>query len=76
MSCQPWPGLTFLKACAAHERTFDDEHRAAIPQPPGGSDSPGDLPGARPVSLDRLDVVIGQWEMEATFKAGFFGPGR
>ena len=21
-------------------------------------------------------VVIGQWEMEATFKAGFFGPGR
>lgn len=38
-------------------------------------DSPGDVPTARPTSLDRLDVLIGQWEMEATFEAGYFGPG-
>jgi hypothetical protein len=39
------------------------------------ADSPGDIPGERPVSLDRLNVLVGQWEVEATFKAGFFGPG-
>ena len=38
-------------------------------------DSPGDVPAGRPMSLDRLDVLIGQWEMEATFGAGYFGPG-
>ena len=36
---------------------------------------PGDVPAERPTSLDRLDVPIGQWEMEATFEAGYFGPG-
>ena len=30
--------------------------------------SPGDIPAERPASLDRLDVLIGQWEMEATFE--------
>jgi hypothetical protein len=45
-------------------------------QTPGAhADSPADVPAERPVSLDRLDVLIGQWEMEATFEAGYFGPG-
>ena len=39
------------------------------------ADSPGDIPGERPVSLDDLNVLVGQWEMEATVNAGFFGPG-
>jgi hypothetical protein len=30
--------------------------------------SPGDIPAERPASLDRLDVLIGQWEMEAMFE--------
>ncbi len=33
-------------------------------------DSPGDIPAGRPASLGRLDALIGQWEMEATFEAG------
>jgi hypothetical protein len=37
--------------------------------------SPGDIPAERPASLARLDALIGQWEMEATFEAGYFGPG-
>jgi hypothetical protein len=37
--------------------------------------SPGDIPGVRAASLDRLNVLVGQWETEATFKAGFVGPG-
>ena len=37
-------------------------------------DSPGDIPAERPASLGRLDALIGQWEMEATFEAGYFGP--
>lgn len=40
--------------------------------PAGG---PGDIPARRPASLDRLDVLIGQWDMEASFEAGYFGPG-
>ncbi len=39
------------------------------------ADRPGDVPAARPAALDRLDVLIGQWEMEASFAAGYFGPG-
>lgn len=39
------------------------------------ADSPGDIPGERAASLDRLNVLVGQWETEATFEAGFFGPG-
>jgi hypothetical protein len=45
-------------------------------QAPGiHADSPGDVPAGRPTSLDRLDVLAGQWEMEATFEAGYFSPG-
>jgi hypothetical protein len=40
----------------------------------GHAGSPGDIPGGRPGSLDRLEVLIGQWEMAATFEAGYFGP--
>jgi hypothetical protein len=39
------------------------------------SDSPGDVPAGRPGSLDRLDVLTGEWEMQAAFDAGYFGPG-
>jgi hypothetical protein len=38
---------------------------------PGG---PGDIPAGRPAPLGRLDALIGQWEMEATFEAGYFAP--
>jgi len=37
--------------------------------------SPGDVPAGRPGSLDRLEVLIGEWQMEASFDAGYFGPG-
>jgi len=37
--------------------------------------SPGDVPGGRPASLDRLGALTGHWEMEATFEAGRLGPG-
>jgi hypothetical protein len=42
---------------------------------PAAADNPGDVPAQRPGSLDRLDILIGQWEMEATFGAGYFAPG-
>jgi hypothetical protein len=37
--------------------------------------APGDVPAGRPAALDHLDVLVGRWEMEASFGAGFFGPG-
>jgi hypothetical protein len=40
------------------------------------TDSPGDVPAQRPAWLDRLDVLTGRWEMQASFGAGYFGPGR
>ena len=43
--------------------------------PQVAADAPGDVPSERPVSLDRLDMLVGHWEVEATFEAGFFGPG-
>jgi hypothetical protein len=51
--------------------SIDEPQGSAQP----GSGSPGDIPAERPGSLDRLDVLIGQWEMEASFEAGYFGPG-
>src|SRR2546422_11423853 len=36
---------------------------------------PGDIPVERPAALSRLDALVGNWEMEASFEAGFFGPG-
>jgi hypothetical protein len=45
------------------------------PRQQAAPDSPGDIPAARPASLDRLDALIGRWEMEASFSAGYFGAG-
>jgi hypothetical protein len=50
------------------EQPQDDNQQVA-------ADTPGDVPGERPVSLDRLNLLVGDWEVEATFEAGFFGPG-
>lgn len=36
---------------------------------------PPDAPEERPASLDRLNVLVGEWQAEATFGAGFLGPG-
>ena len=50
------------------------------PQEPAvRTDSPAEaaagVPTQRPASLDRLDVLVGRWEMEASFGPGRFGPG-
>jgi hypothetical protein len=52
--------------------TASREQGQATGTHPGG---PGDVPAERPASLGRLDALTGQWEMEATFEAGYFGPG-
>jgi hypothetical protein len=33
-----------------------------------------DVPAGRPPVLDRLEVLIGQWDVQASFAAGYFGP--
>ncbi len=38
-------------------------------------DGPSDIPGERSAALDHLDVLLGTWEMEARFEAGYFGAG-
>ena len=44
--------------------------------PPDPSEvEPGDVPDERPAALERLDALVGEWATEATFEAGFFGPG-
>jgi hypothetical protein len=35
---------------------------------------PSDIPAERPAALSRLEALVGEWEMEASFDAGFFGP--
>lgn len=45
------------------------------PRQPGGVGSPGDIPAGRPAALSRLDALVGEWEMEVCFEAGYFGPG-
>lgn len=42
---------------------------------PGRADSPGDVPAERPSALSRLDALLGEWEMEVSFVAGYFSPG-
>ena len=49
----------------------DDEFTPADPS----ETEPGDVPAERPEALDRLSALIGEWETEASFEAGFFGPG-
>ena len=48
------------------------ESRTAANQAGAG---PGDIPVSRPASLDRFDALVGTWEMEAAFDAGYFGAG-
>jgi hypothetical protein len=33
------------------------------------------VPARRPAALDRLDVLVGRWDVEASFAAGCLGPG-
>ncbi|HEY6276813.1 MAG TPA: hypothetical protein VIX86_10825 [Streptosporangiaceae bacterium] len=42
---------------------------------PGHGGSPADVPAGRPAGLGQLDVLVGRWEMEASFGAGYWGPG-
>lgn len=39
------------------------------------TDPPQDVPDERPAWLDRLDALLGEWDTEAVFDAGFLGPG-
>ena len=50
--------------------------------PPGQSSGseeaatrPGDVPTTRPDSLESLEVLVGDWDMEARFHEGYFGAG-
>ena len=45
------------------------------PRQPAGAGSPGDIPAGRPAALSRLDALFGEWEMEVSFEAGYFGLG-
>lgn len=38
------------------------------------TDEPADVPAGRATSLSRLEPLLGVWDMEATFDAGYFGP--
>jgi hypothetical protein len=38
--------------------------------------TPSDVPDPRRDALERLDVLVGAWEMEASFPEGAFGPGK
>lgn len=51
----------------------EPQGRAARTGSPG--QAPADIPAARPASLDRLDVLVGRWQMEASFGPGYAGPG-
>jgi hypothetical protein len=35
---------------------------------------PSDIPAERPAALSSVEALVGEWEMEASFEAGFFGP--
>lgn len=37
--------------------------------------TPTDIPAGRPAAVAALDVLVGTWDQEATFEAGYFGPG-
>jgi hypothetical protein len=41
---------------------------------PGEGNPGSDIPAFRPADLDKLDSLVGDWEMEACFAPGFFGP--
>ena len=37
--------------------------------------APADIPAEHPAATAALDVLVGRWDQEATFEAGYFGPG-
>jgi hypothetical protein len=41
---------------------------------PSTTGSPGDVPPERPSQLAALDALLGEWDVQASFAAGFFGP--
>ena len=45
------------------------------PRQAAGADSPGGIPAGRPAALSRPDALLGEWEIEVSFEAGYFGPG-
>ncbi|MEP7024415.1 MAG: hypothetical protein ABJB47_11580 [Actinomycetota bacterium] len=57
----------------------EDEEMANVSETPGHDaellEVPADIPDGRPAAIARLEVLVGQWEVTATFEAGFFGPG-
>jgi hypothetical protein len=53
---------------------MDDVPDPGTTAEPSGTDGPGDIPAERPAALSRLDALVGEWEMEALFEAGAFGP--
>ncbi len=81
---EPGRGMKPARGTRRHGTSFSTGGTPAMtstsePQDPGQhaqADSPGDIPAERPAWLDRLDVLTGQWEMEASFEAGYFGDGR
>jgi hypothetical protein len=41
---------------------------------PSTTGRPGDVPPERPSQLAALDALPGEWDVQASFAAGFFGP--
>jgi hypothetical protein len=39
---------------------------------PSTTASPGDVPSERPRQLAGLDALLGEWDVQASFAAGFF----
>jgi len=72
-------GRTLMRTVSSFQSVEDRDAMIASGMERGVRDS-GDrlaelLAAERPASLDRLDVLVGRWEMEASFEPGYFGPG-
>jgi hypothetical protein len=52
-----------------------DAHETQTTSEPRETVGPADIAAERSAALKRLDALVGEWETEATFQAGFFGPG-
>ena len=48
--------------------------RSRDPNPSSTTGAPSDIPVERPAALARLEALLGEWDMEAEFGAGYFGP--
>jgi hypothetical protein len=44
-------------------------------RPPSANANLADVPKTRPPALARLDALVGEWEVGATFGTGYFAPG-